>query len=86
MASSWNGLSFVFAKESYPTLITVLAVTVLWTLWSVSGYFRHRYRLPLPPGSSGLPFIGQTVEYLFGYAYSRWDSAVGAEAGANVKL
>ncbi|KAL3697147.1 hypothetical protein R1sor_011223 [Riccia sorocarpa] len=64
MASSWSGLSFVFAKESYPTLITVLAVTVLWTLWSVSGYFRHRNRLPLPPGRSGLPFIGQTVEYL----------------------
>ncbi|KAL3697687.1 hypothetical protein R1sor_011763 [Riccia sorocarpa] len=64
MASSWNGLSFVSAKESYTTLITVLAVTILWTLWSVSGYFRHRNRMPLPPGSFGLPFIGQTIEYV----------------------
>ncbi|KAL3685406.1 hypothetical protein R1sor_003428 [Riccia sorocarpa] len=64
MATSWSGLSFVLADQSYMTLITVLAVTVLWLLWSVSSYFRYRNRLPLPPGNFGLPFIGQTIEYI----------------------
>ncbi|KAL3684753.1 hypothetical protein R1sor_002775 [Riccia sorocarpa] len=64
MATSWNGLSFVLAEESYMTLIAVLAVTVLWLLWSVSSYFRCRNRLPLPPGNFGFPFLGQTVEFI----------------------
>ncbi|KAL3683755.1 hypothetical protein R1sor_001777 [Riccia sorocarpa] len=64
MATSWNGSSLALAGESYITLITVLAVTVLWLLWSVSSYFRYRNRLPLPPGNFGFPIIGQTVEYL----------------------
>ncbi|KAL3684849.1 hypothetical protein R1sor_002871 [Riccia sorocarpa] len=64
MATSWNGLSFIFSKESYMTLILILAVTILWLLWSVSSYFRYRNRLPVPPGNLGFPFIGQTVEFL----------------------
>ncbi|KAL3682258.1 hypothetical protein R1sor_000280 [Riccia sorocarpa] len=60
MATSWNGS----AEESHMTLITALAFTVLWLLWSISSYFRCRNRLPLPPGSFGFPVIGQTVEHL----------------------
>ncbi|KAL3682265.1 hypothetical protein R1sor_000287 [Riccia sorocarpa] len=64
MATSWNGLSSVLPEESYMTLITALAFTVLWLLWSISSYFRCRNRLPLPPGNFGFPVIGQTVEHL----------------------
>ncbi|KAL3694959.1 hypothetical protein R1sor_008610 [Riccia sorocarpa] len=62
MATSWDSLSS--ADGSYLTLITVLAFTVLWLLWSVSSYFRCRNRLPVPPGNFGFPFIGQTVEHV----------------------
>ncbi|KAL3678032.1 hypothetical protein R1sor_020988 [Riccia sorocarpa] len=65
MGTMWNGLSFMFPEESYMRMIVILAVTVLWSLWSVSSFFRDRNQPPLPPGSFGLPFIGQTVEYLF---------------------
>ncbi|KAL3678636.1 hypothetical protein R1sor_021592 [Riccia sorocarpa] len=64
MATKWNGLSFMFSENSYMTLIIILAITVVWLLWSVSSYFRDRNQPPLPPGNLGLPFIGQTVEYV----------------------
>ncbi|KAL3680101.1 hypothetical protein R1sor_023057 [Riccia sorocarpa] len=64
MATKWNGLSFMFSEDSYMTLIIILAITVLWLLWSVSSYFRDRNQPPLPPGSLGFPFFGQTVEYV----------------------
>ncbi|KAL3675998.1 hypothetical protein R1sor_025946 [Riccia sorocarpa] len=60
----WNEESSILSQEGYITLIIVLAVTVLWLLWSASSYFRNRNRLPLPPGPSGFPFIGQTFTFL----------------------
>ncbi|KAL3699038.1 hypothetical protein R1sor_017060 [Riccia sorocarpa] len=64
MASMWNGQSSILSDEGYMTLIIVLAVTVLWLLWSASSYFRNRNQLPLPPGPWGFPFIGQTFSYI----------------------
>ncbi|KAL3678628.1 hypothetical protein R1sor_021584 [Riccia sorocarpa] len=76
MATMWNGLSFKFSEESYVTLIITLAITVLWLLWSVSNYFRNQNQPPLPPGSFGFPFIGQTVDFALAYRTSdgieRW--------------
>ncbi|KAL3699015.1 hypothetical protein R1sor_017037 [Riccia sorocarpa] len=64
MASMWKGQFPTLSEHGYMTLIIVLAVTVLWLLWSVSGYLRNRNQLPLPPGHFGFPFIGQTFNYV----------------------
>ncbi|KAL3678627.1 hypothetical protein R1sor_021583 [Riccia sorocarpa] len=67
MASMWNQLSLMFSRGSDMILTVILALTVLWLLWStVSRHFRNRSArgLPLPSGHFGLPFIGGTVEFL----------------------
>ncbi|KAL2611623.1 hypothetical protein R1flu_023315 [Riccia fluitans] len=67
MAGMWNELSRTFSEVSYynATPIIILAATVLWLLLSsVSRNYRTRDRLPVPPGSFGFPFIGQTVGFI----------------------
>ncbi|KAL2632372.1 hypothetical protein R1flu_017058 [Riccia fluitans] len=64
----WNALCPGSAETSSiytTTSIAILIATILCLLWSVSSYFRTRDgKLPLPPGSFGLPVIGETFDFL----------------------
>jgi len=62
------------------TVIAIVAATALWASWMVwqrrqnmiskksddaaAGNIKLKTKAPLPPGSCGLPFLGESLEYL----------------------
>ncbi|KAG6548427.1 hypothetical protein Mapa_009914 [Marchantia paleacea] len=63
----WNGLSSSldgFSTATIMTSIIIVIPTILWIFSSLSMRARLKGRPPIPPGSTGLPLIGESAQFV----------------------
>ncbi|OAE18603.1 hypothetical protein AXG93_1923s1600 [Marchantia polymorpha subsp. ruderalis] len=73
----WNGLSSSLDGFSAATIIISIIIvipTILWIFSSLSAKARPEGRRPTPPGSTGLPLAGETIQ--FALAMTRKDGLI----------